>query len=80
MTYDDIGHDRAEQRQQAAEDGVQFFDEDDWYDELAGMDLEDQFNALLDEALDERFGIPAWEEAREREREAMPSVMDGSPF
>lgn len=49
--YDDIGHDRAEQRQQAAEDGVQFFDEDDWYDDLAGMDLEDQFDALLDGAI-----------------------------
>lgn len=79
MTYDDIGYERAEQRQQAAEDGVQFFDEDDW-DDLAGMDLEDQLNALLDAAIDERFGLPAREEAREREREAMPPVMDGYPF
>ena len=74
---DDLGYARAEQRQQAAEDGVHFFDEDDWAD-WAGMDLEDQLAAaLLDEAIDERFGLPAWEEQREREREAMPPVLDG---
>ena len=84
MTHpDDIGHARAEARQQAAEDGVMWLGDDDWYDamdDLAGMDLEDQFDALMDAAIDERFGLPAREEAREREREAMPPVIDGLPY
>ena len=71
MTHpDDIGYARAEARQQAAEDGVMLMDEDDW-DDAAFAD------ALMDAALDERFGLPAREDAREREREAMPPVMDG---
>ena len=77
MDYDDIGYARAEARQQAAEDGVQWLDEDDW-DDWASMD---QLAALLmDAALDERVGLPAWEEARERAREALPPLMDGVPF
>ena len=85
MTHpDDIGYDRAEARQQAADDGIQYHD-DDWYDamdDLAGMDLEDQFDALMDAAIDERFALPAWEEARERAREAMPvpAGLGGMPW
>lgn len=61
MTHpDDIGYDRAEARQQAAEEGIWYVDEDDFAD------------ALLDAALDERIALPAREDARDRERAALP--------
>lgn len=49
MHPDDIGHARAEARQQAAEDGVMLVDEeDDWYD-LAEQDaIRAEVNADLD--------------------------------
>lgn len=49
MHPDDIGHARAEARQQAAEDGVMLVDEeDDWYD----PDEQDAIRAEIDAELD----------------------------
>ena len=87
MTHpDDIGYDRAEARQQAAEDGVQWHDdEDSAYADICYEVLSEYhalYERLMDAALDERFGLPAWEDARERAREAMPvpGGLSGEPF
>ena len=59
----------------------EFEDEEGFFTDCpCRVESERAYWADMDAALDERFGLPAREDAREREREAMPPVMRGLPY
>ena len=55
-------------------------DEEGFWTDCPCRDTQPDADAIMDAALDERFALPAWEDARDREREAMPPVLDGVAF